>query len=366
MAGEIQRTFTVEQIIQLLATLGSDVKEGSDGTLMFRTVCHNPPHTGSYKLYYYPETGKFHCYTECGDSFDVYTLVCRALHCDFRQALEYLQTTLHLETAQPLGLMNGLKVMTGDWELLERYASRAQPAPLAPYEELPPSLLGYYAHVTPVEWEADGIPPQVMEKFGIRFHVAENEAIIPHYDMQGRLIGIRARSFDPAKVAAGCKYMPAVLQGRDYRHSLKNNLYGLHLVRPGIEVSGKIMLCEGEKSVMQSYAMYGDRSFTVAICGSSISTAQRDLVLSLGVREVFLALDKEYHTFGTPESRHYAEKLIRLAQLFTPYATTYVLYDTEDLLNYKDSPTDRGREVLEQLMRTKFEVETTVPDESEG
>ena len=55
--------------------------------------------------------------------------------------------------------------------------------------------------------------------------------------------------------------------------------------------SKKICLVEAEKSAMQSYTMYKEGSFTVALCVSNISTIQRDIVLSLGVKEVFLALD---------------------------------------------------------------------------
>lgn len=113
-----------------------------------------------------------------------------------------------------------------------------------------------------------------------------------------------------------------------------------------------------EKAVLQSESFYGSNNFTVAVCGSNISTIQRDLILGLNVREVFIAFDKEFHEAYSDESDNYAERILRLAGMFTPYVTTYVLWDTEGLLGYKDSPTDRGQEVLEKLMKGKFEVET--------
>ena len=81
-------------------------------------------------------------------------------------------------------------------------------------------------------------------------------------------------------------------------------------------------------------------------------------MLSLGVREVFLAFDKEYHEPYSEESDLYADKILKLASLFTPYVSTFVLWDTEGLLSYQDSPADQGKAVLEQLMKTKFEVNT--------
>lgn len=248
--------------------------------------------------------------------------------------------------------------VSDDWELLNKYAKKSSIAPVAPKRIIPPNLLEYYADIPPIEWMRDGISKETLQKYHIHFNIADNEAIIPHYDMDGNLIGIRSRSFDEAKIAAGCKYMPTVLQGEDFRHSLRNYLYGLNFVKEGILKSKKICLVEAEKSAMQSYTMYKEGSFTVALCGSNISTIQRDIVLSLGVKEVFLALDKEYEEAYTPEADQYADKLIRLAGMFTPYVTTWILFDTQGLLRKKDSPTDRGRKVLEELMKTKFEIET--------
>lgn len=44
-----------------------------NGEIIAETICHNKT-GGSHKLYYYPETQLFHCYTGCG-SFDVFTLI---------------------------------------------------------------------------------------------------------------------------------------------------------------------------------------------------------------------------------------------------------------------------------------------------
>ena len=51
-------------------------------------------------------------------------------------------------------------------------------------------------------------------------------------------------------------------------------------------------------------------------------------------------------------------KIFNIAYTFCPYVTTYVLWDKENVLGYKDSPADKGQEVLEKLMKQKYEVET--------
>lgn len=383
-APHIQREFTREQIIKLVLALGSDdYKEDSsadDRPIVFQTICHNPAHCGSYKLYYYPESKQFHCYTECSCNYDIYDLIQKVKDCTFPEAVNFVQNVLNLSAVAPVNGYSGFfqaeptTSLTEDWALLAKYKSRinqanaTQAIPInqgpshilqpEPFKEISPNILDYYSSARIVEWEKEGISYDAVKRFGIRFSIADNEIIIPHYDAQNRLIGIRSRCLDPYAIDNGGKYRPTRLEGSDFRHPIRNNLFGLNVCLPAIQRIKKIMICESEKASLQSYTMYGDKSFVVAVCGSHISTAQRDMILSLGVKEVFIAMDKEYHQIGTPESDTYKEKLAYLAGMFAPYMVTYIVADTGNLLRYKDSPTDRGRKVLEQLMEQKFEAWT--------
>jgi len=357
---QFERSFSPPEIIKLVTALGSDPPRAtSNGDLIFQTICHNPPHTGSYKLFYYQESGLFHCYTQCGDSFDIYELVKRVHHCNFGQALDFVQQTLGISFGQKIGFEQKI---SDDWEILDRYSqmlglSQQQPPPPS-YEPIPHGLLDLYPQVAPAEWMHEWITPEACKRFNIRFDVGRKEIIIPHYDHLGNLIGIRSRCLDEEAVAAGFKYIPTRIGNKDYRHTLRYNLYGLDKVKTAVQKYSKILLGESEKLALQCASFYGEDSFGVAVCGSNISTFQRDMIVGLGVKEVFLAFDKEYHKAYSEESDLYADKILKLAGLFTPYATTYVLWDSKDLLQYKDAPTDRGKEVLEQLMKEKFEITT--------
>lgn len=356
-----ERTYSPPEIIKLVTALGSDPPRATaTGDLIFQTICHNPPHQGSYKLFYYLDSGLFHCYTGCGDSFDIYTLIQRSRHCGFRESLDFIQTVLGITFGHRIGFE---QQTTGDWEILERYSRMLGlsqvPVSAPEYDLLPSSILDLYPRAAPVEWEKDGITSEVCRQYNIRFDVSRNEIIIPHFDMNGQLIGIRSRTLDQEKADSGYKYFPTQLEDRDFRHTLRYNLYGLDKALPAVKRYSKILLGESEKLAMQCSSFYGSDSFAVSVCGSNISTFQRDMVVKLGVREVFLAFDKEYHEAYTEESDNYADKILRLASLFTPYATTYVLWDCKNLLGYKDSPSDKGKDILEQLMREKFEVTTS-------
>lgn len=354
---QVKRSFTTDEIEKIVTSLGSSPsRSSSDGkALIFQTVCHNSSGEGSHKLYYYTDTFSFHCYTECGDSFDVYELVQRNRHCSFYQALLYIQNILGIVFERKAGVQSQL---IDDWKIINKYKRKETKESLAVFQVIPDQILSLYQQATPVEWIKDHITAEVMRQYNIHFDVSRNEIIIPHYDADSRLIGIRSRSLNPEAVASGLKYFPTPLEKRDFRHTLRNNLYGLNFNKEAIQNCSKVMICEAEKSVMQSASYYGKNNFTVAVCGSYISLLQRDMILALGVKEVFLAFDKEYHEAYTEESDNYAEKILRLAALFTPYVVTYVLWDCEGLLGYKDSPTDHGKDILESLMKNKFEVST--------
>lgn len=125
------------------------------------------------------------------------------------------------------------------------------------------------------------------------------------------------------------------------------------------------MIFESEKSVLKCQDFYGESNFTCAVCSSNISNFHRDILLSLGVEEVFIALDKyrppkEHETEEKYQEKlvEYQKKILKLAAKFTPYVRVYVLWDYEGLLDYKDSPADKGKETLEELMRRKIEIGT--------
>ena len=74
---DLMNSLTNEEIIDIMTKLGADRFEEKGNAIIFPTICHNHDSAdASMKLYYYPKTHTFHCYTECGDSsFDIYDLV---------------------------------------------------------------------------------------------------------------------------------------------------------------------------------------------------------------------------------------------------------------------------------------------------
>lgn len=382
---EVKDKLTTDDVIKYVTEhLGSDEPEYAGDIPVFQTICHNPAHCGKHKLFYYEDSKQFHCYTECAENFDIFGLTCRAKGydpiMDFRKAYGEVCEFFHLNGPQiKFGFTNDDDddgELAGGWSILKKYkdfTAETKPIELPKVQE---NLLEYFGPpVAPSEWLREGISSEVMYDYGIRVDGALKKIIIPHYDVDGNLCGIRGRSFDPQELAEGKKYMPVYIENDCYKHPLGQNLYGLYQNKEVIRRLKKVAVFEGEKSVLLCGSYYNkyrydvdpitgmvtriceNNNFSVATCGSSFSTQQLKLLLKLGVNEIILCYDKENDDDRVSTlTKEYEEKLLRLASPLTTYVNVYVVMDYDGLLGYKDSPVDRGRQTLEKLMKQKQKV----------
>lgn len=358
-SNKVKKRLTTENVIELCCTLQDDrnVLYDAQGHPIFNTcLCHGGD---SDKLYYYPETQLFHCYT-CGDSYDIFSLVQRAKGCEFRDAFRYIVDFFQLRGFRDDSDED--PPLSDDWDIFQRIKDCETNGVVR--EEAPPMpenlLEFFYPLAAPQEWQRDGISPQVMRAFGIRIDSALQHIIIPHRNVRGELIGIRRRSYDPLEVASGKKYMPVMIEGDIYRHSLGSNLFGLYENQRVIHNTQKVLVAESEKSVLQLASMYGlDQCWAVATCGSSFSQTQMSLLLELGVSEVVLGFDHEFTGGrGADDTVAYEAKLLKVVAPLLPYVNVSVIMDYNGLTKYKDSPTDCGREIFEQLYHQRIRLYT--------
>ena len=357
-ANEIKEVLTIEDITKIVVSLGSNYPKPTNNTdvIIFNTVCHNKK-DGSYKLYYLNDKKYFTCFTQCSDSFDIYELIKRnkslyGIDMDFYETVKYVAniTGLQVRRRRRVGFGRS-SFLIDDWDFINGYD--VKDTQQVDYIPIPESYLDCYDNIYHQSWIDDGISIQTMKRNNIKYCVKDHQIIIPHYHgVTGDLIGIRCRNLMPEPLAEKKKYMPVYLQGKDFSHALSGNLYGLYKNRETIKRLRKVMIVESEKGVMQCETIYGNNNFTVATCSSNITNIQRDLLLDCDIDEVILAPDKDFPI----NSKDYAKKMktiCKLAKKFTPYVRVYVIEDSDDLLELKDSPTDKGQEILEQLMKNK-------------
>lgn len=355
-ATKVKESLTQDDIIRLCCHLQEDDNYLLDaqGRPLFLTSLD---HDGgdSYKLCYFDDSKLFYVYTR-GLSYDVFELVRRAMgYEEFSEAFRYVCDFFGL---RDIGFEEEKPELIDDWDIFQRIDDYSKPDKEEKEGNQPiqENILEYwYPLAAPTEWYADHITPKAMFRFGIRVDSALSKIIIPHRDAEGRLIGVRGRSYDPIDLANGMKYAPVQVEGRWLNHKLGLNLYGLYENGENIRRLKKVAIFEAEKSVLQCESYYGsNNNFALATCGSNLSQEQMDLILGLGVEEVVLCYDKEWTDgLGQPEYMAYREKLRQHVQYLSQYCSTYIVMDKNGLLSYKESPSDEGREVLESLMEDK-------------
>ena len=222
----------------------------------------------------------------------------------------------------------------------------------------------------PLSWHSEGIIDEIADIFQVKFYINQLKCVIPHLDINGNLVGIRARNFLQYQVNSGKKYMPITIQGLTYRYPIHFNLYGIFQNQDNIRKIKKTILFESEKSPMLYGSYFGqENNIALSLCGMSFSLYQRDLLLSLGVEEVTIALDKQFRTEliddenidrnskAWKEYENYIRGLIKISEMLIPYCNVSIIVCWDERIGYKDSPIDFGKETFEELYRERHYID---------
>ena len=346
---ELKENLSDNDIISLLDEMGAEPQQDRKGNIIAKTICHCGD---SHKMYYYSESRSFHCYTHCG-SFDVLELVKNVKQLDFYPALKWLAQRFGMTLSH--GNQHEDSSVGEDLAILRRWKRKEKDIVELP--KLDESLLDSFYDIYHESWIKDGISPTAMELFNIKISILEQAIIIPHYDKLGNLIGIRKRNMNPLMVENGMKYVPLRIGRTLFNHPTGANLYGLNVNMEHIKHYKTLILGESEKFVMQLNTMYPQASVGACVSGSFLTDAQLEIIKELGVNEVIIAMDKEFKEIGSKEEQHYAKKIQQgFVEKLMPYAKVSILWDNGGLLEEKDSPTDKGKEVFEKLMSNRITV----------
>lgn len=354
-ARDIISSLTLYDVKNFLESLGVeqiDVNEDKQ-YLVCPTICHNPIHEAeSMKLYWYHNNKIFRCYTECNESMSIFELYKRYMALNeypvtLDEAENYVKQFLkHI-------VISAKKASTYDLES-EKYRYTVN---IPELEEYPTTVLDCFIKYYHPLWLKDGITKESMDRFSIRFSLLQNKIVIPHFDINGRLIGIRARSLEEEEIKECGKYRPIQVGNILYTHPLQFNLYGIYEHKKGIRRRRSAIIAEAEKSVMLCNGYYGDLSNCVACCGSTFNKYHISLLTNiLGVNEIVVALDKEYDDWRTPEAKKYRQKIETMCKKYLNQASFSYIWDFDNLLEKKDSPFDRGKEVFEELYKNRVKV----------
>lgn len=365
----IINSLTNEDVIKVCIALGNgDYQKGSNGSLCFNTcLCHGGDSPN--KLIYYPHdadgngNGRFKCYT-CGDTYGIIELIIRANRLQGKtltwyKALYFLgrvtgkliestpEEVKDISTSSDFSWMNRIKAV-------KNKHSKAIPN----LKELNEHLLElFYYDPDPLQdWLNEGISKEALGRYEIGWYGLTNQITIPVRDTNERLIGIRCRNLNPEDIAVA-KYDTMFINGEKIKYSTGSTLYGLWVTQEKIREEKKVLLTEAEKSCLLAYTYFGDDSYVVATCGSSITLTQQKIILQdLKVNELIYAPDRDYEDSDSYEAEAWWTRQIKKVAPFVPYCKTYIIVDTKNRLGYKDSPFDRGKDTFLELYDEKIEV----------
>jgi hypothetical protein len=335
------------KIIDLMSKLGADLVKDTDKHLIFPTICHNADAAdASSKLYYYKNNHLFYCYTECGPmnifQFLRHYYEVREIEYDW-----YEDIFLAIERCS---ITKDIDQLSSPKE--EKYETRFKKRGTPDLENYPDKVLDVFVKKYPVEWLNDGITRAAMDKFNILYSISQNKIIIPHYNIEGQLVGVRGRALNEWEVEMGGKYMPVKIEEKWYKHPLSLNLYGLNINLSNIKQNGIVYLFESEKSVLQMEGFDMDNC-SAAVCGSSFNKYQLNILLKhCHPKEIVICFDKEEKR----GEEKYLKKLYRICEKYKNYCNFSFIYDMENLLDMKDSPTDKGEETFRKLLDRRIMV----------
>ncbi len=211
-----------------------------------------------------------------------------------------------------------------DWKILANY-SRIQDiqiaAPHVVLEEYDDTILTRFNYDVKIKpWLDEGISQQAIEHAEIGYYPGEAQITIPHFDKNGRFIGLRGRTLVAEDAERYGKYRPMKINGIMYNHPLGLNLYNFNNARCVIPKMKKAVVFEGEKSVLKAQTYFGfNNDIYVACCGSSLSSYQTQLLIDAGAQEIVVAFDRQFQNVGDDEYCHLLNNLKKIQLKYKNY-----------------------------------------------
>ena len=362
---EIKSSLSLDDVFSILEEFHAEPTIKGD-TIICRTICHNHIHDAdaSRKLYYYANTQLFRCFTGCEEPlFDIFELVLRIKNreedagWELPQAIDFIAQKFGFapqSTRETLNMDN-----LQDWKVLERYERikdinvETQEIELKEYDDI---YLNHLPQPVITPWLEEGMTQEELDRHNIRYDPKNAGIVIPHYDINNRLIGIRERTLVIENEKYG-KYRPAYIHGQLYNHPLSYNLYNINNSKDNIRKFKKAFVFEGEKSCILYGSYFGaENDISVSICGSSFLNYQAWMLIQLGAEEIIVSLDKQFQELGDTEFKKLVKNLKQIHRKYGHYTKISILWDKENLLGYKMSPIDKDKETFLELYRRRVNL----------
>lgn len=351
--NSIKENLTIEEVYEIVYELGGDPMFTSFG-LISSTICHNRPGEGSRKLYYYENTQLFKCFTGCNETFDIFELIIKAkkiqqnIDLSLGKAMLYViyRFNLAIETKEE-------HERESELELIEKWKEQGPDSVFKEKIVLPEidkKILTRFSRPKLRLWELEGISSEVMTNNDICYYEPEDQIVIPHFDTDGRLVGLRGRTMDVNAEQYG-KYRPLSINKIIYKHPLRYNLYNINNSIKNIGLSKTAIVFESEKATLMYQSYFGkENDISTAVCGFTISDYQIKLLIEAGAQEIIIAFDRQFNEINDEGHKKLVQVLTRIHNKYKKYAKISFIFDKEKTTSYKASPIDEGKDKFLYLL----------------
>ena len=358
---KIREALTSENVFDLLQEFGGDPSREMFG-FVSTTICHNPPGEGSRKLYYYENTGLFKCFTGCDEYFDPFQLVIKVAKIQWDKDFDLNDAVRWI--AQKFGFSGDHEDRPededlDDWKYLANYeriqdvAVKNNSVVLKEYENDILERFNYDVKIGP--WLREGITQAALDQARVGYYPGADQITIPHFDKDGRFIGLRGRTLCAEEGERFGKYRPMRVNKILYNHPLGMNLYNFNNSKENIGLMKKAIIFEGEKSCLLYQSYFGlENDISVACCGSSVSSYQIQMLMEAGAEEIIVAFDRQFQEIGDEEFKHLKTNLVRLRDKYKNFVLISFIFDKNMITGYKDSPIDCGPDTFLKLFKERI------------
>ena len=355
---KLKKSLSLAHHKQIMQALGIPSYSENSTQIVYYTGDKNvDPYKGSPKLYFYKDTSIYVGMT-AGRSYDIISLTQTRLPllkqpCSFLDACQFIIDTTNINP-DSIGRVKK-EGHVYDWSNLERFIKvRKYGNQLSEYNR---NIIDTLPPLYPQAWIDEGISEETMDKYQIRYYERCNQTVIPCFDDEARLVGVRVRNWDKDRVEQA-KYMPLVtLDGQCYKFNTNQVFYGINYNKPEIERTGKVIIVESEKAVMKLDTYMGRHNIALGMYGSNLGIQRRNQLLKMGVNTVSYVVDNDFIGQDDEFFEQWREKIRHFIKLWDGFCRVEIVWDNLGLLGPKENATDRTKEVWEQLWENREIIE---------
>lgn len=355
---KLKKSLSLAHHKQVMQALGIPSYSENSTQIVYYTGDKNvDSYKGSPKLYFYKDTSIYVGMT-AGRSYDIISLTQTRLAllkqpCSFLDACQFILDTTNINPDSISRVKKDGHVY--DWSNLERFIKvRKYGNQLSEYNR---NIIDTLPPLYPQAWIDEGISEETMDKYQIRYYERCNQTVIPCFDDEARLVGVRVRNWDKDRVEQA-KYMPLVtLDGQCYKFNTNQVFYGINYNKPEIERTGKVIIVESEKAVMKLDTYMGRHNIALGMYGSNLGIQRRNQLLKMGVNTVSYVVDNDFIGQDDEFFEQWREKIQHFIKLWDGFCRVEIVWDNLGLLGPKENATDRTKEVWEQLWENREIIE---------